>query len=91
MNERGQMIELLVRLEQSAIENADAFVVVTTDRYTGDTISACGPFLQAEQALAEAGRMDARWRLAAEDAVEADSLSYIVVPMWAPTIVDGTA
>lgn len=78
------MADLLVRLEQASIENAHAFVVVATDTYSGAVLNSTGPFEQAEQALAETGRLDAEWRRTAEDEVEADAISYIVVPLWEP-------
>jgi hypothetical protein len=83
--ERDAMTELLIRLEQASVENAKAFVVVATDAYTGDVISTCGPFAQPEQALAEAGRMDAEWRGQAENEVEADAIKYVVVAQWEPS------
>lgn len=79
------LVEILMQLEQAQVAEAKAFVLVTTDAYTGDVINATGPFTQAELALVQAGRDEADWKRHAENDIDAESIAYTVVPLWEPT------
>ena len=71
-------------LEQGRLASATAFVTVTVDNETHTVVHACGPFTEAEQALAQAGRDDAGWKKFVGDD-DAGDYSYVVVPLWSPS------
>lgn len=81
MSEAEALIELICNLERAAHEHARAFVVVCSERSSGQVVHATGPFPQAEHALIESVREDREWRHFC-DAGEEDSFSYQVVPLW---------
>ena len=76
---------LIAMLEQARYANATAFAVVTVDNETHTVVHGTGPFVEAEQALAQAGRDDRGWKEFVGDGEDPGDFSYVVVPLWAPT------
>lgn len=76
------LVDLMMQLEQARWNEARAFVVVTVDLDTSQPINASGPYEQAEQAFAQAGRDQADWDRS-KDCDEGD-VTHMVVPLWEP-------